>query len=293
MTQSLTVRATSRPTEVDPRGPRFAAAITTLVLALVLVLATTVGGPRPARPPDRRVRDRRLRRSGGVALRPPLPTLRPPAAGSAGGAGGRTSAAVRAAGRTRLLAGRTRSGSSLVPVLGIVAVGVRARCRVPQRCLRPVPRLRGLPAHPPRPPGSALEHPLTVTPIVPLEGTAMSRTDALVDADWVEAHLDDPKIVLVEVDEDTTAYDKNHIRNAIKIDWKADLQDQVRRDFVNKAQFEALLSAQGHRQRRHRDPLRRQQQLVRVLRVLVLHALRPRGRQAARRRPQEVGARLA
>ena len=73
----------------------------------------------------------------------------------------------------------------------------------------------------------------------------MSRTDALVDADWVEAHLDDPKIVLVEVDEDTTAYDKNHIRNAIKIDWKSDLQDQVRRDFVNKAQFEALLSAKG------------------------------------------------
>ena len=41
MTQSLPVRATSRPTEVDPRGPRFAAAITTLVLALVLVFATT------------------------------------------------------------------------------------------------------------------------------------------------------------------------------------------------------------------------------------------------------------
>jgi len=73
----------------------------------------------------------------------------------------------------------------------------------------------------------------------------MSRTDVLVDADWVEAHLDDPKIALVEVDEDTTAYDKNHIRSAIKIDWKQDLQDQVRRDFVNKAQFEALLSAKG------------------------------------------------
>jgi Domain of unknown function (DUF4395) len=41
MTQSLTVRPTSRPTEVDPRGPRFAAAITTVVLALVLALATT------------------------------------------------------------------------------------------------------------------------------------------------------------------------------------------------------------------------------------------------------------
>ena len=118
------------------------------------------------------------------------------------------------------------------------------------------------------------------------------RHDVLVDADWVEAHLDDPKVVLVEVDEDTTAYDKGHITGAVKLDWTTDLQDPVRRDFVNKAQFEALLSAQGHRQRRHRRALRRQQQLVRRLRLLVLQALRPPGRQAARRRPQEVGARL-
>jgi thiosulfate/3-mercaptopyruvate sulfurtransferase len=73
----------------------------------------------------------------------------------------------------------------------------------------------------------------------------MSRTDVLVDADWVEAHLDDPKVVVVEVDEDTAAYDKNHIRNAIRIDWKKDLQDPVRRDFVSKEQFEALLSDRG------------------------------------------------
>jgi thiosulfate/3-mercaptopyruvate sulfurtransferase len=73
----------------------------------------------------------------------------------------------------------------------------------------------------------------------------MSRSDVLVDADWVEAHLDDPGIVLVEVDEDTSAYDKGHIPGAVRIDWKADLQDPVRRDFVGKAQFEALLSAKG------------------------------------------------
>ncbi len=73
----------------------------------------------------------------------------------------------------------------------------------------------------------------------------MSRSDVLVDADWVEAHIDDPKIVLVEVDEDTSAYDKGHIAGAVRIDWKADLQDPVRRDFVDKAQFEALLSAKG------------------------------------------------
>jgi thiosulfate/3-mercaptopyruvate sulfurtransferase len=73
----------------------------------------------------------------------------------------------------------------------------------------------------------------------------MSRESALVTADWVEEHLDDDGIVLVEVDEDTSAYDKNHIRNAIRLDWKADLQDPVRRDFVNKEQFEALLSEKG------------------------------------------------
>jgi len=73
----------------------------------------------------------------------------------------------------------------------------------------------------------------------------MSRSDVLVDADWVEAHASDPGVVLVEVDEDTSAYDKGHIRNAVKIDWKADLQDPVRRDFVDKAGFEALLSERG------------------------------------------------
>ena len=72
-----------------------------------------------------------------------------------------------------------------------------------------------------------------------------TRETVLVSADWVEKHLDDPKVVLVEVDEDTSAYDKNHIRNAIRLDWKADLQDPVRRDFVNKEQFEALLSERG------------------------------------------------
>ncbi|HEX6326672.1 MAG TPA: sulfurtransferase [Jiangellaceae bacterium] len=72
-----------------------------------------------------------------------------------------------------------------------------------------------------------------------------TRETVLVSADWVEQHLDDPKVVLVEVDEDTSAYDKNHIRNAIRLDWKADLQDPVRRDFVNKEQFEALLSERG------------------------------------------------
>jgi thiosulfate/3-mercaptopyruvate sulfurtransferase len=73
----------------------------------------------------------------------------------------------------------------------------------------------------------------------------MSRSDVLVDADWVEDHLDDQGVVLVEVDEDTSAYDKGHIRNAVKIDWKLDLQDPVRRDFVDRQGFEQLLSERG------------------------------------------------
>jgi thiosulfate/3-mercaptopyruvate sulfurtransferase len=72
-----------------------------------------------------------------------------------------------------------------------------------------------------------------------------NRQQSLVDADWVEAHLGDDNVVLVEVDEDTSAYDKNHIRGAVRLDWKKDLQDPVRRDFVDKAQFETLLSQRG------------------------------------------------
>ncbi|CAM5260539.1 hypothetical protein SMICM304S_05643 [Streptomyces microflavus] len=73
----------------------------------------------------------------------------------------------------------------------------------------------------------------------------MSRSDVLVDADWVEAHIDDPQVAIVEVDEDTSAYEKNHMKNAIRIDWTKDLQDPVRRDFVDQAGFEKLLSEKG------------------------------------------------
>ena len=73
----------------------------------------------------------------------------------------------------------------------------------------------------------------------------MSRSDVLVDADYVEAHIGAPGTVIVEVDEDTSAYDKGHIPSAIKIDWKKDLQDPVRRDFVDKTGFEALLAERG------------------------------------------------
>jgi len=73
----------------------------------------------------------------------------------------------------------------------------------------------------------------------------MSRADVLVDAEWVEAHLSDPKIVLVEVDEDVSAYDGGHIAGAVRMDWTTELQAPSARDVVDKAGFEALLAAKG------------------------------------------------
>jgi thiosulfate/3-mercaptopyruvate sulfurtransferase len=73
----------------------------------------------------------------------------------------------------------------------------------------------------------------------------MSREDVLVSAAWAEEHLGQPGIVFVEVDEDVSAYDKGHLSGAVKLDWKTDLQDPVRRDFVDKQQFEQLLSEKG------------------------------------------------
>ncbi|MDP9118146.1 MAG: sulfurtransferase [Actinomycetota bacterium] len=73
----------------------------------------------------------------------------------------------------------------------------------------------------------------------------MSRADVLVSADWAEENLNTDGVVFVEVDEDTSAYDGGHLDGAVKLDWKTDLQDQVRRDFVSKEQFEQLLSGKG------------------------------------------------
>lgn len=73
----------------------------------------------------------------------------------------------------------------------------------------------------------------------------MSRETSLVTADWVEEHLDDPKVVLIEVDEDVSAYDGAHLRGAIKFDWRKDLQDGVRHDFIDKPRLEKLLSESG------------------------------------------------
>jgi thiosulfate/3-mercaptopyruvate sulfurtransferase len=73
----------------------------------------------------------------------------------------------------------------------------------------------------------------------------MSRSDVLVSIDWAQSNLDAESVVFIEVDEDTSAYDTGHIPGAIKLDWKTDLQDPIKRDFVDAQQFSKLLSERG------------------------------------------------
>ena len=73
----------------------------------------------------------------------------------------------------------------------------------------------------------------------------MSRSDVLVSTDWAQSNLDAESVVFIEVDENTSAYDTGHIPGAIKLDWKTDLQDPIKRDFVDAQQFSKLLSERG------------------------------------------------
>lgn len=72
-----------------------------------------------------------------------------------------------------------------------------------------------------------------------------AKPEVLVDTEWVEQHANDPNVVVVDVDEDTEAYERGHIPGAIAWNWKTDLQDPVRRDFISKEGIEKLLGASG------------------------------------------------
>jgi thiosulfate/3-mercaptopyruvate sulfurtransferase len=69
--------------------------------------------------------------------------------------------------------------------------------------------------------------------------------DVLVDTQWVEDHLDDDSIRIVEVDENPALYAEAHIPGAIGFDWKKDLQDQVKRDFLDAREFGELMGSRG------------------------------------------------
>ncbi len=75
--------------------------------------------------------------------------------------------------------------------------------------------------------------------------TDYSNPDVLVETDWVEEHLEDTGVAIVEVDEDIEAYEKGHIPNAIAINWETELHDLPRRDFISSQQLAKLLGQRG------------------------------------------------
>ena len=75
--------------------------------------------------------------------------------------------------------------------------------------------------------------------------TAYAHPEMLVETDWVKENLSKPGIKLVEIDVDTKAYDAGHIRGAVGFNWQTQLQDQVRRDIISKADFERMLGDAG------------------------------------------------
>src|SRR5579875_2211850 len=75
--------------------------------------------------------------------------------------------------------------------------------------------------------------------------TGYARPDVLVSTAWVQEHLNDPSIRIVESDEDVLLYDMGHIPGAVKIDWQGDLQDQLIRDYIDAEKFAAICSRSG------------------------------------------------
>jgi len=77
------------------------------------------------------------------------------------------------------------------------------------------------------------------------ENEGYVHPEVLVDADWVEAHLHDPKVRLIEVDVDTNAYEQGHIPGAVGFNWQKELQDQTIRAPLSQAHLEELMSRAG------------------------------------------------
>jgi thiosulfate/3-mercaptopyruvate sulfurtransferase len=76
-------------------------------------------------------------------------------------------------------------------------------------------------------------------------GNGYANPDALVSTEWLAEHLNDPDIRIVESNEDILLYDQGHIPGAVKIDWTADLNDQLRRDYIDGEKFATLASSKG------------------------------------------------
>jgi len=85
----------------------------------------------------------------------------------------------------------------------------------------------------------------TATASTPIDARGYAHPEVLVSTQWVADHAADDNVRIVESDEDIILYEMGHIAGAIKLDWQSDLQDHIRRDFLDKSGFEALLSRRG------------------------------------------------
>lgn len=72
-----------------------------------------------------------------------------------------------------------------------------------------------------------------------------AHPETLVSTEWVAQHLNDPSIRIIESNEDPLLYPSGHLPGAVEVDWTRDLNDQLRRDYLGKAEFEALMSRIG------------------------------------------------
>ena len=79
----------------------------------------------------------------------------------------------------------------------------------------------------------------------PIEQRGYAHPEALVSTDWVEQHLNDPSVRIIESNEDTLLYSSGHVPGAVHVDWTSDLNDQLRRDYITREGFEALMSRIG------------------------------------------------
>lgn len=78
-----------------------------------------------------------------------------------------------------------------------------------------------------------------------ITGRGYARPDVLVSTEWVADHLDDPTVRIIESNEDPLLYTAGHIPGAVEVDWTTDLNDPLRRDYLDKANFEALMARIG------------------------------------------------
>src|SRR5688572_7364081 len=78
-----------------------------------------------------------------------------------------------------------------------------------------------------------------------IEERGYAKPDVLVSTDWVAQHLNDPKVRIIESDEDPLLYKSGHVPDAVEVDWVRDLNDPLRRDYLNREGFEALASRIG------------------------------------------------